>query len=116
MSKTKTECGLQALQMLRAVDGDATPETNDTTTIEEAYDQVKAILYNKHLVSWEDTAVPDDVIMPLCYLMAESRLTLFTPPQVVAQMIVLKASEAVEDITEALALDYVYETIPSESF
>jgi len=116
MSKTKTECGLQALQSLKAVDGDATPETNDTAIIEEAYDQVKATLYNRHLVSWEDTAVPDDVIIPLVYLMAEARLTTFSPPMDVQQFIMAKAANAVEDITEALSLDYVYESIPSESF
>ena len=116
MSKTKTETGLQALQALKAVDGDATPEPNDTTVIEEAYDQIKASLYNRHLVSWDDTAVPDDVINPLVYLIAESRLTVFSPPMDVQQFIMTKANSAVEDITEALSLDYVHEPIPSESF
>jgi len=116
MSKTKTEVGLQALQALKAVDGDATPESNDTTVIEDAYDQIKATLYNRHLVSWEDATVPDDVIMPLVYLIAESRLTTFSPPANVAQFIMLKANSAVEDITEALSIDYVPEVIPSESY
>jgi len=114
MAKTKAEVGLQCLQSMKVVDGDATPETNDTTIIEEAYDQIKAMLYTRHLVSWEDTEVPDEVIIPLCDLMAASRLSFFSPPADVKQMILQGASSAVEQITEVLAMDYVSEPVPSE--
>jgi hypothetical protein len=114
MSKSKAEVGLQCLQAMQVVDGDATPETNDTTIIEEAYDQIKAMLYTRHLVSWEDTAVPDEVIIPLCDLISYSRLSFFNPPADVKQLIIAGASTAVEQITEVLSMDYVSEPIPSE--
>ena len=115
MSKTKTELGTLALQMLKAVDGDATPETNDTTVIEAGYDEVYAKLVEKHLVSWGPTdSIPDKAVMPVAYLTAESRLALFTPPQLNVQLILAGAGKAIGDLTEVYAMDYVHQTIPSE--
>ena len=116
MSKTKTQVGLQALQAMKAVEGDATPETNDTTVIEDAYDQICAMLYARHLKTWDDSAVPDEVIIPLVDLMAYSKLSSFTVPPDVQQRITLGASTAVELITEALAMDYVSEPIPADHY
>ena len=115
MAKTKTELGTLALQMLKAVDGDATPETNDVTVIEAAYDEVYAMLAEKHLVSWSPTGdVPDKAVMPVAYLVAESRLTLFTPPQINIALIQNGAALAEGNLTTLLAMDYVHQDIPSE--
>lgn len=114
MAKTKSEVGLQALQTMRVVEGDATPESNDTAVIEDAYDQLKAMLYNKHLVTWDDSAVPDDVILPLVDLMCASRITFFNPPANVQQILLAAASTSVQQITSMLAQDYVPDIIPSE--
>ena len=114
MAKTKAQVGLQALQTMRVVEGDATPEANDTTVIEDAYDQIKAMLYNLHLVTWEDSAIPDDVIQPVVDLMCASRITFFDPPPNVVQIILQGASGATELLTNMLAQDYVPEVISSE--
>ena len=117
MPASKADIGLLALQSMKVVEGDATPETNDTTVIEAAYDSVYAMLNEKHLVSWPSSGnVPDELINPVTMLVAASRLTLFSPPLDVVQMIVTQAASAVEDITEMVVLDYVPDPIPSENF
>ena len=117
MSATKSEIGLLALQALKVVDGDATPETNDTSVIEAAYDGVYARLATRHLVSWPlSGSVPDELIDPVVALVAKSRLTTFSPPQDVAANIRLDASTAFEDITEMLSLDYVPVSTPAVDY
>ena len=115
MAKTKTEIATLALQAIRAVEGDATPDANDLSTMEDAYDEVYAMLATKHLVSWSPTgSVPDAVVVPVMALTASYRLPLFKVPIEALQMVAGAASTAIGDITEALALDYVYEPIASE--
>jgi len=117
MPASKTAIGLLALQAMKVVDGDASPEANDTTIIEAAYDSVYATLNARHLVSWPISGnVPDEFINPVVALTAASRITLFTPPQDVVSIILSAAASAVEDISEMQALDYVPVEIPSEGF
>ena len=63
MPASKTQIGLLALQIMKVVDGDATPEANDTSIIESAYDSVYAMLNERHLVSW---TITDD--FPCCFV------------------------------------------------
>jgi hypothetical protein len=108
VSKTKSEIGVLALQALQAVEGDATPDSNDTTVIEAAYDMVYARLRTRHLVSWASTgSVPEECVNPVVSLVAESRISYFQPPPDAAADIRFKASQAFGDLTEVLAMDYV---------
>lgn len=117
MPASKAEIGLLALQGMKVVDGDATPETNDTNVIEAAYDSVYAKLNAKHLVSWAINGnVPDEFINPVTALVAASRITFFNPPIDVKELILAAASEAVEEISEMQALDYVPVSIPSVAY
>ncbi|MEE8208711.1 MAG: hypothetical protein V3T88_07170 [Nitrosomonadaceae bacterium] len=117
MPATKTQIGLLALQSMKVVDGDATPDTNDTTVIEAAYDTVYAMLNARHLVSWAITgSVPDKFINPVVALTAASRMTLFTVPQDVQVIIAAQAGAAVQTMSEMQALDYVPVPIPSVPF
>lgn len=117
MPASKSDIGLLALQSMKVVDGDATPEANDTSVIETAYDGIWAILNTKHLVTWPISGnVPDELINPVVALVAQSRLTFFTPPVDVQATINAAAESAYMDITEAIALDYVPTQTPSESF
>lgn len=117
MAASKTQIGLLALQSMKVVDGDATPESNDTAIIEAAYDSVYAKLSRRHLVSWAlDADVPDEFIDAVVALTAASRITLFTVPADDKQIILAAASEAVEEITEMVALDYVPVSIPSVAY
>ena len=115
MAKTKSQIGVLALQMLKSVDGDATPDSNDTTVIEDAYDEIYAMLQTKHLVTWASSgSVPDESVMPVAYLVAEARLPLFTPPQANVSMIMAGAARAIGDLIEVQSLDYVPQDIQSE--
>ena len=115
MSKTKAQIGTLALQMLRVVEGDSTPDTNDTTIIEEGYDEVYARLRTRHLVSWGSTgSVPNECIMPVAALVADSRIGFFQVPIDAFTDVKSKASRAEGDLTEVLAQDYVPQTIQSE--
>ena len=114
MPATKAGIGLLALQTLKVAEGNATPEANDTAIIEAAYDNVYAMLNEKHLVSWELTgSVPDQLIDPVMMLTAAARITLFTVPQDVQAIVISSASQAVKTITEMQALDYVSEPVYS---
>lgn len=115
MSKTRAELATLSLQMMRVVEGDATPDTNDQTLLEEAYDQVYAVLVRKHLVTWGPTdSIPDEAINPVAAMTASSRLSFFKVPPDTQQIILIEASNAIESLTEILSLDYVSDTIPSE--
>jgi hypothetical protein len=115
VSQSKTAIGLLALQAMRVVEGDATPDSNDTAIIEAAYDQVYATLKTRHLVSWAPSGeVPDECVNPVVYLTAAQRLSLFTVPLDAQQYILSQAATAVGDLTEVLALDYAPVQVPSE--
>lgn len=115
MPKSKEDLGLLALQTMRVVEGDAAPEINDTSVIEDAYDEVYAMLNELHLVTWGiSESIPDEFVNPIKMLTAEARLTMFTVPPDVQAIILSKASTAVMDISEMVALDYVPDPIPSE--
>jgi len=117
MSQTKSQIGVLALQSLHVVEGDATPDTNDTTVIEKAYDLIYAVLRTKHLVSWGSTGdIPDEAVNPVVALVAESRIGYFKPPQHAEADIRLKASTAFLDLTEVLSPDYVSDPVPAEYF
>lgn len=117
MAQTKSQIGLLALQAMHVVEGDATPDANDTSVIEAAYDQVFARLRTRHLVSWGSTgSVPDEAVNPVVALTAQSRLTYFNPPADVINLINLMASTAFEDLTEVLQPDYVSQPTPAEYF
>lgn len=117
MAKTKSEIGVLALQALRVVEGDATPDSNDTTVIEDAYDMVYQRLRTRHLVSWSSTgSVPDECVNPVVSLVAESRIGFFAPPPQAEQDVRIKASMAYDDLTEVLSMDYVSEEVPGEYF
>lgn len=118
MPATKAEIGLLALQVLKVVEGnDATPEPNDTLVIEQAYDNVYAKLLSMHLVSWGLTeSVPDLFIDPVVWLIAASRITVFDPELSTIQIILANSERSIGEITKAIAMDYVPQIYPTESF
>jgi len=117
MPLSKQAIGLLALQAMRVVDGDATPDTNDTAVIEQAYDNIYAMLNQRHLVSWAiNGLVPDELVDPVVSLVAASRITLFTVPIDVVQSITIQASSAVETITEMVSLDYVPTSVQADYY
>ena len=118
MPLTKTQIGLLALQALKVIEGNnTTPEPDDTTVINQAYDNVYAKLLSKGLVTWSlADNIPDLYIDPVMWLVAESRITVFDPDIETKSFIVAKASNSVQEIIEANALNYVSSITPSESF
>jgi hypothetical protein len=117
MSQTKSELGLLALQALKVVEGDATPDANDTSVIEAAYDNIYAALRAKHLVSWgSGDSIPDECVDPVMYLVAKSRISFFKPPSDSAQLILMEAGNAESELTEVLSNDYVEEPTKAQYF
>ena len=108
MSQTKSQIGVLALQALHVIEGDATADTNDETIIEAAYDFIYKRLRTLHLVNWgSGDSVPDECVNPVVSLVAESRIGYFKPPQHAETDIRIKASNAITELTEVLANDYV---------
>ena len=117
MAKTKTQVATLALQMLKAVEGDASPDTNDLILAEDAYDLIWSQLHSKRLTTWGSTAsVPNECVNAVVALVAESRLPFFFVPPDVQQMVMLYASRAIGDITEFTSLNYVPRETPIEAF
>lgn len=117
MAQAKSQIGVLALQALKAVEGDATPDSSDVTLIEAAYDQVYASLRSRNLASWGSAGeVPDEAVNSVVALVAEARIGFFKPPQDAAADIRLKASTAFEDLVEVLQPDYVSQPVPAEYF
>jgi len=118
MPITKQQIGLLALQALKVVEGDDTSaEPADEAVIEQAYDNVYAKLYSDGLVSWAlADNIPDLFIDDVMWLMAASRITVFDPDQQTVGIILANSQQSIKNITENVALDYVPQIYPVESF
>ena len=117
MAKTKAQVATLALQMLQAVEGDASADTNDQTLAEDAYDMVYGRLRSLHLATWGSTgSVPNECVNPVASLIAEMRMPFFKVPPDAQQMVMNQASKALGDLTEVQNLSYESQVTPIESF
>ena len=114
---TKTELATKALQRLRVLSAGETPDSDDLSLAETAYDALYAALHTEHLVTWDSAGdIPDRAVLPMSTLLASEIADDFEIPEVRLQRLVAQAQAARSVLATVKAPDYVPEPIPANYY
>lgn len=109
---TQTEIAIKALQKIGVIAAGETPDSDDQTLVDEAYDSLYEELRSRHLVDWGSAEdIPTWAVLHVRDILANRIANEYGIPR--------SADEeelAVRKMAKHLAVDYAYEAVEADYY